>query len=228
MKRIRIALLLACISVLSIAQDNTEPENLVRNSGDLENQFYFRFGYSLPTTSYLGVDDMEFWDYFSRNGGIFELGHIFMINSAALSDGLRLGINVDYAELSYHHLNDIDIDTDYALGVLKLASKIGPSLSYSPASKIVFDVFFKAKIPWVGGVAIFTDELDEVFIAKPGIGFATGINVRLAFLMLGFEFNSDCMKFESQDYPGEYLGSLSEDSDKTPMPGLSFTLGFSF
>jgi hypothetical protein len=46
--------------------------------------------------------------------------------------------------------------------------------------------------------------------------------------MLGFEFNSDSMKFESQDHPGEYLGSLSGDSDKTPMPGLSFTLGFSF
>jgi hypothetical protein len=154
------------------------------------------------------------------------LGHIFIINKAALSDGLRLGINIDYAEFSYHQLTSTD--TDDILGILKLASKIGPSLSYSPAEKLVFDVFVKAKIPWVGGIAIVTDEVDEVFLAKPGIGIATGINVRYRFLMLGFEYNSDKMKFESQDYPGAYFGNLSEDSDKTPMPSLSFTLGFSF
>ncbi len=112
--------------------------------------------------------------------------------------------------------------------MLKLASKIGPSLSYSPAEKLVFDVFVKAKIPWVGGIAIVTDEVDEVFLAKPGIGIATGINVRYRFLMIGFEYNSDNMKFESQDYPGEYFGNMSDDSDKTPMPSLSFSLGFCF
>jgi hypothetical protein len=46
--------------------------------------------------------------------------------------------------------------------------------------------------------------------------------------MLGFEFNSDKMKFESQDYPGEYFGNYTGDSDKTPMPSMSFSLGFCF
>jgi hypothetical protein len=36
------------------------------------------------------------------------------------------------------------------------------------------------------------------------------------------------MKFESQDYPGEYFGNLGDGTDKTPMPSLSFTLGFGF
>ena len=218
MKKTTLAILALSISFLSLAQ----------NSGDLENQFYFRFAYSQPTTAYLGVDDVEFWDYFNRAGGVFEVGQIFIINKAALSDGLRLGINIDYAEFSYHQLTEIDSDIDFTLGLLKLASKIGPSLSYSPASKLVFDVFVKAKIPWVAGIAIFSDEDDDVYLATPGIGVATGINVRYRFLMFGFEFNSDKMLFENQDYPGEYFGNLSDDSDKTPMPSLSFSFGFSF
>ena len=228
MKKTSLTILVLSISILSLAQTSGDSLNLSQSSGDLENQFYFRFGYSQATTSYLGVDEVEFWDYFSRYGGVFELGHIFILNKAALSDGLRIGINVDYAEFSYHQLTEIDTDVDFAVGLLKLASKIGPSLSYSPAEHLVFDVFVKAKIPWVAGIALVSDELDEVFLAKPGIGLATGINVRYRFLMLGFEFNSDNMKFESQDYPGEYFGNLGEDSDKTPMPSLSFSLGFCF
>jgi len=226
MKKTSLTVLALGISILTLAQSGGDVANQSQSSGDLENQFYLRFAYSHPTASYFGLEETDFWDYFNRVGGVFELGHIFIINKAALSDGLRLGINVDYAEFSYHHLTDTD--TDDILGVLKLASKIGPSLSYSPAKKLVFDVFVKAKIPWVGGIALVSDEVDEVFLAKPGIGIATGINVRYRFLMIGFEYNSDNMKFESQDYPGEYFGNFSDDSDKTPMPSLSFSLGFCF
>ena len=226
MKKTSLTIVVLSISILSLAQTSGDSLNLSPSSGDLENQFYFRFGYSQATTSYLGVDDAEFWDFFSRYGGVFELGHIFIINKAALSDGLRIGINVDYAEISYHHLTYPE--EDVTLGLAKLSSKIGPSLSYSPASNLVFDVFVKAKIPWVGGIAIVTDGEDEVYLGTLGFGVATGINVRYRFIMLGFEYNSDNMKFENQDNPGEYFGNLSEDSDKTPMPSLSFTLGFSF
>jgi hypothetical protein len=226
MKKISLTILVLSISILTFAQSSGDVENQSLNSGDLENQFYFRFGYSQATTSYLGVDDNEFWDSFSRAGGVFEVGQIFIINKAALADGLRLGINVDYAEFSYHHLYYTDMDI--TVGVLKISSKIGPSLSYSPVEHLVFDVFVKAKIPWVAGLGIVGDEEDEVYLAKPGIGVATGINVRYRFLMLGFEYNSDKMKFESQDYPGEYFGKLGDGTDKTPMPSLSFTLGFSF
>jgi len=226
MKKISLTILVLSISILSLAQTGGDSLNLSQSSGDLENQFYFRFGYSQATSSYLGVDDDEFWDFFSRVGGVFELGHIFIINKAALSDGLRIGINVDYAEISYHNL--YYSDEDVTLGLAKLSSKIGPSLSYSPASHLVFDVFVKAKIPWVGGIAIVSDVEDEVYLGVTGFGVSTGINVRYRFLMLGFEFNTDNMKFENVDISREYFGNLSDGSDKTPMPSLSFTLGFSF
>jgi hypothetical protein len=213
---------------LTFAQNGGDLESLPVNSGDLESRFYFRFGYSNPTDSYFGVDDADYWEMATKAGGTFELGSIFIINRAALADGLRVGINVDYAEFSYHQLSVPTLPQTAYTGVLKLASKAGISLSYSPASKLVFDLFVKVKIPWVGGIARWYDEVDDVFIAGPGIGLATGINVRYRFLMVGFEFNSDQMTFESQDIPGVYFGNYSDDSDLTPMPSFSFTLGFSF
>jgi len=219
MKRISLAILALSIAISTLAQ----------NSGDLENQFYFRFGYSIPTSSYFGIDDDAYWDIVSKVGGTFELGSIFMLNRAALSDGLRLGINVDYAEISYNQLKEPAPPSTLYTGLVKLSSKIGPSLSYSPAPNLVFDVFVKAKIPWIAGIVRwYPDDLDEVYLAGPGIGVATGINIRYRFLMFGFEFNSDRMKFESADHDGVYFGNLSDDSDKTPMPSLSFTFGFSF
>jgi len=226
MKKTSLTILVLSISIFTLAQTSGDSLNQSQSSGDLENQFYFRFGYSQATTSYLGVDQAEFWDDFSRYGGVFELGHIFIINKAALSDGLRIGINVDYAEFSYHHL--YYSDEDITLGLAKLSSKIGPSLSYSPAEHLVFDVFVKAKIPWVGGIAVVADGEDEFFRGTTGIGVATGINVRYRFIMLGFEYNSDNMKFENIDNPEAYFGNLGDDSDKTPMPSFSFSLGFSF
>jgi len=219
MKRTCLAILMVIIAISTQAQ----------NSGDLENQFYFRFGYSNPTGSYFGLDDPQYWDLVSKAGGTLELGSIFIINSAALADGLRLGINVDYAEFSYNQLKEPAPPSRAYTGVLKLASKVGPSLSYSPAPNLVFDVFVKAKIPWIGGIVRWiNEEVDDVYIAGPGIGVATGVNVRYRFLMFGFEFDSDRMKFESVDNDGVYFGNASDDSDKTPMPGLSFTFGFSF
>lgn len=226
MKKIILTFVAISISILCVAQSSGDSLNQSQGSGDLENQFYFRFGYSSPTSSYLGVDNDSFWDGFTRFGGTFELGSIFMLNSIPLSDGLRLGINVDYLEISYEQLTAIDYDLDVV--VLKLASKIGPSLSYSPVPHLAFDLFVKAKIPWAGGIATVSNELDDVYVGTLGIGIATGINIRYRFLMLGFEFNSDNLKLENQDIPGEYFGNLSDDTDKTPMPSLSFTFGFTF
>jgi hypothetical protein len=228
MKKTGLTFLALSIAILSLAQVSGNEDNQSISSGDLENQFYFRFGYSHPANSYLGVEDMEFWDDFSRLGGTFELGSIFFFNSLDMADGLRLGLNLDYVEISYNQLELTDPDVDFALGLLKVASKIGPTLSYSPASKLVFDLFVKAKIPWVAGLAIVSDESDEGFFATPGFGLATGINLRYRFLMIGFEYNTDNMKFENVDDPGEYFGNFSDDSDKTPMPGFSFSFGFTF
>ena len=219
----KIYLLLIALSVSSIVQS--------QDNGDLEKQFYIRFGFSNPTNSYIGIDDNSFWDEVNKSGGVFELGQIFILNSIPLSDGLRLGINVDYAEISYHQLSAKT--TDDALGILKISSKIGPSISYSPANKLVFDAFIKAKIPWVAGLTFIEDGSvnvnDENYIGTLGFGFSTGINVRYRFIMAGFEFNKDSMKLENVDVKGEYFGNASDfNDDKTPMPCMNFTFGFCF
>ncbi len=218
MKKITCFLIALSISALSFAQED----------GDLENQFYFRFGLSLPTNSYFGVEDNTAWDEVDRIGGVFELGSIFMLNSLKLADGLRLGINVDYAEFLYHQFS---FSGDSKIGVLTVSSKIGPSISWSPVDHLVFDAFVKAKFPWVGGMALVyggSGDSDTSYFGTLGVGIATGFNVRYRFLMLGFEYNADKLKFENVDNKGSYFGSASDDGDKTPMSSLTFTFGFSF
>jgi hypothetical protein len=217
MKRTSLAILAISIAISTLAQ----------SSGDLENQFYFRFGYLNPTSSYLGLDD-EYRDLVSKAGATFELGSIFYINRLALADGLRLGINVDFAEFSYHQLKEPAPPFYLKTGVAKVSSKVGPTLSYSPVSNLVFDLFVKAKIPWIAGIVPWIDEPDDAYIAGPGLGLASGLNIRYRFLLFGLEFNTDRMKFESHEFPGEYYGNHSDDSDYTPLPSFSFTFGFSF
>lgn len=226
MKKTGIALMALIISISTLAQDSITQEAPSQVSGDIENQFYLRFAYLRATKSYLGAEDMEFWDNFKRYGGVFELGHIFIINKAALADGLRFGINVDYAEFSYNQIAGKDID--YDLGVPKLASKIGPSLSYRPSSNLIIDLFVKAKLTWVAGIIPWSDEVEDVYLAKPGIGIATGLNIRYGLVMLGFEFNSDNLKYESNDYPDTYFGNLTDNGDNTPMPSFNFSIGVCF
>ena len=222
MKKFFFLLITIILPLLSVAQD----------TGDLENKFYFRLGLSNPTNSYLGVDDNSFWDDTKLRGGVFELGSFFMLNSLELSDGLRLGINVDYAEFSYHQISST-ID-DSAIGIFKVSSKVGPSISYNLVSDLIFDAYVKFKIPWVAGVAMRDSEgtiEDEGFVGTLGTGYSIGFNVRYRFLMLGFDFNKDSMKLESTDQSGEYIGNIGNDQDrgeKTPLPYYNFTLGFCF
>lgn len=216
MKKITCLLIVLSISSFSFAQEE----------GNLENQFYFRFGLSLPTNAYFGVEENTVWDELDRIGGVFELGSIFMLNSLPLADGLRLGINVDYAQFSYHQFT---ASNDNKIGVFKVSSKIGPSISWSPANHLVFDGYVKAKIPWAAGMVFLVDgEADQTYIGTFGIGLSTGLNVRYRFLMIGFEYNMDKMKLEDQDNKGEYFGNASNDDDQTPMSSYNFTFGFSF
>lgn len=225
MKKFSLTILVLSITMLTFAQSGGS-ENQSQGSGDLENHFYLRFAYSHSSNTYLGVEDKEFWDDFKRYGGVFELGHIFIINKAPLADGLRLGINVDYAEFSYNQLAGQNADFD--IGIPKLASKFGPSLSYRPSPKFIIDIFCKAKMTWVAGIIPFTDEVDDVYLGKPNMGIATGLNFRVNVVMFGFEYNYDNLKYESNDFPGEYFGNFTDDSDKTPMPTFSFYIGVCF
>ena len=219
MKKIFLLIIVLGISLATYAQDGR----------GLDNQFYFRFGFSKPATSYFGGEKSD-WDDISRTGGMFELGSIFIINNLDLADGLRLGINVDYLDISYHQFN-VDIE-DVSLRMVKLSSKVGPSLSYNPASKLVLDAYIKAKIPWVGGLWIdYPDtafEDDEQFLGTGGFGFSTGFNIRFSVLMLGFEYTSDKMKLKNVDDSDIYLGNFHDDGDKSKLANFNFTVGVSF
>ncbi len=152
-----------------------------------------------------------------------------MLNSLPLADGLRLGINVDYADFSYHQFSAKNDDS--AIGIFKISSKVGPSISYSPVINLVFDAYAKFKIAWVAGMTFQASDgtvEDDGYAGTLGTGYATGVNVRYRFLMLGFEFNKDTMKLANTNNSDEYFGKAKDESDKTPMPCYNLTLGFSF
>jgi hypothetical protein len=226
MKKITILFIVFCITFITYAQENR----------GLDNRFYIRLGYAKPTSSCLGADQWPLGGEVKRTGGMFELGSIFMLNNLDLGDGLRLGINVDYVEFAYLQftVEDEFYGDEYALYSGLLSSKVGPSLSYNPVSKLVFDAFFKAKIAWVGGGYISADDefYDEKnYIGYMGFGFSTGVNIRFGALIVGFDYNSCGIKLEDRDISDEYLGNIfdfSDDSDKSKMKYFSISLGVNF
>lgn len=235
MKKTIASIIALSISLLTLAQ----------NSGDLKSQFYFHWGYSLPTEGFFGVpsdyvymngyyNDYTFWDHATRRGGIFELGSIFFLNSIPLADGLRLGIIVDYLEFSFHRLKWTDEEisvSEETAELYKLASKAGFALSYSPVKDLVFDTFFKYKSSWVSFYSDFEDIDDVLYFGLGGMGYSTGINIRYRELMAGFEFNTQNIKLQHDiDNTDSYLGEMFSDSDTkyTPLPSFSFTFGFCF
>ena len=70
MKKIFLLIIVLGISLTTYAQEGH----------GLDNQFYFRFGYSNPATSYFGGEKSD-WEDISRVGGVFELGSIFIFNN---------------------------------------------------------------------------------------------------------------------------------------------------
>jgi hypothetical protein len=46
--------------------------------------------------------------------------------------------------------------------------------------------------------------------------------------MLGFEYSTISPKLENEEILEEYLGNVDDDSDKSPMPSLNFTVGVCF
>lgn len=217
MKKLFFAFIILGISLKAFAQNEGNSEN----QGDLESQFYFRFGYSLPVSNYLMPVDSDTdldWTDISRFGTSFELGSIFMLNGIPMPDGLRLGVNIDYLSTSFHRLTVAATDTIYEeipggeIKVWKLAAKLGLSLSYSPVQDLVFDMYFKAHVPAL--TTKYFDSFSFENIGTRAIGYATGINVRYTFLLLGVEYNTVNMIFE--------------DTDKVALPNINFIIGFSF
>lgn len=160
MKKALMILTLMAIVFAGYAQD-----------GNLKKQTYFRIGLSSPSWKYFGMDGKSDWsDDTKRIGGLFEVGNIFMINSLKIAPDMRLGINVDYLSVNYHKFSNSE--NDFKMNFFFFGSKIGPSFSYSPVSKLVFDVYAKINPVWVAGsVFAYNDELndDEFFLGFMGV-----------------------------------------------------------
>lgn len=219
MKKITIFFAVALISLSTFGQK-------------LDNEFYFRVGYSNPSWEQFGLTDEE-RDYIgleNKTGAIFELGTIFMINGIPASENMAFGINVDYLYLNYNSFSSSN--NEFNIGTVRVGSKIGPSFTFSPTKRLAFDIFAKADIAWATATALYENSIedaDETYIAKMATGFSTGLNIRFGILMVGLEYNTISPELESDDNPGEFIGNLSdEDSNKSPLPCMNFTLGLSF
>jgi hypothetical protein len=73
--------------------------------------------------------------------------------------------------------------------------------------------------------------LESIFkynIGYVAFGFSTGLNIRYGIFMIGFEFDTVSPELESNEYPGEYLGNIDDDGNKSPLPCMNFTIGLSF
>ena len=199
----------------------------------LDNEFYFRFGYSSPSWKQFDGTEQDWKDegFNYKFGGSFDVGTIFMIQSIPAAENMALGINVDYVYFNYSQFYNSRDFSNQNLAHLQFGSKIGPSFSYSPGQRMAFDVYAKANIAWMSGAVYFedgVDNADDFYFAKPTVGFSGGLNIRYSVLMIGIEFETISPKLESDDNPGTYLGNINSDSEKSSLPCVNFSFGFSF
>ena len=219
MKKLTVLLVAILISIASFAQSN------------IDNVFYFRLGYSSPSWEQFGGTKDDFKD-FSKSGFMAEIGKIYMLNFIPMPENMAIGIDVDFLSIYWHRFSNSNDFGDIDIATLRFDSKVGPSFTFSPVDKLAFDVYVKADFSWVTATAVVydNDAADADGYGKVvSVGLSTGLNVRYSKLMLGIEFNTISPKLEDVDNDGEYFGNINDpNSDKSPLPSLSFSIGMNF
>ncbi len=201
-------------------------------SGDINKKSYLRFGLSTPTWKYYGFKDAnelkDALDVESRIGGIFEIGTIFPLNAINVGDHLRFGINVDFVSFKTQIFNKPGSENIYNFFV---GSKIGPSFTYAPSKAIAFDVYAKLNPVWAAAIYNNHQEFDngvDMYYGYVQFMYTAGINIKLAFIMLGFEFDFGGLKLKNNKNGDYWPNASSPDNKRTPMPGFNVTFGFTF
>jgi len=197
-----------------------------------DNEFYFRFGYSLPFWTQYGADQSDWADGTKKIGFTGEIGTIFMFKNIPKSDKIALGIDVDYLSFYWQKFETFDEGSDVDLWNFRIDSKVGPSITFAPVHRLAIDLFVKADFSWFSATGIiFDDDTDDMegYADIFAVGISTGFNVRISILMVGFEFNTISPQLENTEESGEYLGNINdENSKKSPLLSVNFTIGLSF
>lgn len=216
MKKIIAVLLVTFVTISGFAQSS------------LDNEFYFRMGFSSPSWQQFGGTKVD-WDGYNKFGVVGEIGTIFMFKKIPLPQNMAFGLDVDYLTFCYNQFSNNTNDED--LGTLRFDSKIGPSFTFSPVKDLAFDAYIKADIAWVTATAIVEDNNTDDADAYANIGtvgVSTGVNFRYKILMLGIEYNTISPELENVDDDTDFLGSFNGNNKKSPLPCLNFTIGLSF
>lgn len=201
------------------------------NFDDIKNRFYLRGGFATPAWKYYGYSEaselMQSLNVESKIGANFEIGSIYMLNKIKLGRGARFGINVDYISFKAHVFNLPGSENLYNLFI---GSKVGPSFTYMPERGLSFDIFAKLNPVWVGAVYYNHQDFEaglDSYLGYVQLMYSFGVNVKVAFIMVGFEYEIGSLKVKNNN--GDYWGNASDpNSIKTPMPGFNLTIGLSF
>lgn len=220
---IRIAIVLVLLVQTAFAQEN------------ISNKFYFKYAISTPTNSFAEYGEWK-KETDSKKGGAIEIGSILYFKNLDLGAKSKFGLDVNYLSVSKHILAD-EVDLGFFVMEPKtifynIGSKIGPVYTYNVLDKLNLDVFAKLNPVWMN-VAI-VDWQDEsalqYFTGAMGFKYSLGMNVRYDFVVLGAEFNTGNLKYQSQDDKNIYLGNMEMDtkSEQTTSPSFNLSLGFCF
>jgi hypothetical protein len=158
-----------------------------------------------------------------------------MINSLKLAPGMRLGINVDYLSINFHRFHSSETNSGND-NMVFVGSNFGPSFSYCPVQRLVFDAYIKFNPVWVSGDVNSRPEVlggDRYYMGFLGVKYSFGLNIRYAILMAGIEMNPGFVRMklfdeENSEFVDIYKGNANDNSNKTPVPGVNFTIGLSF
>ncbi len=236
MKKVSTLFLLITFVFTSFAQDF--------ESGDLNKKSYVKFGLSIPTyTNYgfSGRSDMEqrlpaflnqknpdvnVTSLDGRIGGILEVGTIFPLNGIDIADNMRLGINIDWLSIKGQVFK---LNGSNNLYNAMVASKAGISFSYGLSRAVIFDVYGKVIPVWAGAVYMNHQNVEgtiDVYRGFVQFMYSTGVNVKLAFFMLGFEYEFGGLKLKNSD--GTYFGNVKNTDKRSPLNGFNVSFGFVF
>lgn len=172
------------------------------------------------------------------NGAFFDLGDLYYFKSLGLPDYLGIGIDASYINFSWARVNNRGVHSDSTQSTFDFTShfftyspRVGPLITYSPATDVNFDFSFRWTPTFAAAFAGYDEANIEDRQAKDritGVGyglarFNTGFYVRYNILTLGFEWEFGGNSFKTRS------GTMSTwYSNDVALNSTRFVFGFNF